>query len=923
MLSLSQKAHTSKSKKELIEELERAEALLEAYTTGGEAPPDPAGNSPDFHRNLMESVLDAMPNPVWVKDREDRYLFVNKALAENYGRKPGDFLGKCAAEVGHLDEKQLSWFADMDRKVMESGQVEEEPERRIEVPGGGHTIRYTLKIPMRDETGQTVAVLGLSEDITQRKRAEAELSRSQQLMAGVLDIADDAIVSINEQHIITMYNKGAERTFGYSAEEAIGQNLDILLPGSVQKNHKRHIEDFSKSSHVARNMSERAEIYGLHKNGTKFSAEASISKLELDGANTYTVILRDITQRKLVEESLRSSRRLLQTVFNTIPHSIVVRDTSSHYLMVNDAASDFLGLPSEQILNKKIQDIPNRRPQDIAEEFEADTEALASGESTHAQVKRQHSDGREVELQTIRSPLRDDDGKIVGLVMVGVDITDRVQAEHRAKESHERLMDAVESISQGFVLYDPQDKLVLWNEKFAEINADIKDLLVPGTTFETLVRAAANCGRVTRMLSDPEEWFRERMRYHKNPIGSVEHRGSDGGWYIATERRTREGGTAGVWTEFTERKLVEDALRAREEQLQLFINHAPVAVAMFDKDMRYIVHSRRWLEDFDLEGPDLVGRSQLEVFPETPNHWEEAFQRCLAGEVQKCDEECIQRADGTNWWLRWEFHPWRNSGGEINGIVAFIEVINARKETEAKLIRSQRMEAIGQLTGGVAHEFNNLLHIIQSYAFLLGKTLPDSPKTQALLKPIEKASNRGRDLVKRLLAFSRRQLLQPKVIDLSEVTLDLIELIRPPLGDTIELTTLTSNDLWPVLADQGELENALLNLALNARDAMPNGGKLTITTENYVASGTSTEEGAEPAREYVRLAVADTGQGIAPELREQVFEPFFTTKGLAQHSGLGLSMVHGFVNQSGGYMHIESELDQGTTISLYLPRVSA
>jgi PAS domain S-box-containing protein len=391
---------------------------------------------------------------------------------------------------------------------------------------------------------------------------------------------------------------------------------------------------------------------------------------------------------------------------------------------------------------------------------------------------------------------------------------------------------------------------------------------------------------------------------------------------LATERRTSDGGTTGVWTDITERKQVEEALRAREEQLQLFITHAPVAVAMFDRDMRFIVHSRRWVEDFDLQADDIIGRSQYEVFPETPEHWVEAYQRCLTGEVERCDEESIPRADGTLWWLRWEMHPWRNASGEISGIVSFIEVINDRKKTEAQLIRSQRMEAVGQLTGGVAHEFNNLLHIIQSYAFLLAENAGNTEKTAVLVEPIQNAANRGRDLVKRLLSFSRRQLLQPKTIDLGEVALDLIELIRPPLGETIELVSVTSENLWPILVDQGELENALLNLALNSRDAMPNGGKLTITTENHSPRDSAeTEDEEDAGREYVRLSVTDSGEGMTPETREQAFEPFFTTKGMAEHSGLGLSMVHGFVSQSGGYVVIDSKPGEGTTVSLYLPRV--
>ena len=190
-------------------------------------------------------------------------------------------------------------------------------------------------------------------------------------------------------------------------------------------------------------------------------------------------------------------------------------------------------------------------------------------------------------------------------------------------------------------------------------------------------------------------------------------------------------------------------------------------------------------------------------------------------------------------------HPWRNSSGEISGIVSFIEVINDRKKTEAQLIRSQRMDAVGQLTGGVAHEFNNLLHIIQSYAFLLEKNAGNAQETAVLIEPIQNAAKPGRDLVKRLLSFSRRQIPQPKTLDLGIIAQDLIVLIQPPLGESIEIISVTSQDLWPILVDQGELENALLNLALNARDAMPNGGNLTITTEYFFPADPAEAAGEE------------------------------------------------------------------------------
>ncbi len=251
-------------------------------------------------------------------------------------------------------------------------------------------------------------------------------------------------------------------------------------------------------------------------------------------------------------------------------------------------------------------------------------------------------------------------------------------------------------------------------------------------------------------------------------------------------------------------------------------------------------------------------------------------------------------------------------------ICSFSRDITERMQAEERLRQAQKMETVGQLTGGVAHDFNNLLAVIHGSAELLGDQVgADDPQVRAVIR----ATGRGAELTQHLLAFSRQQPLRPQSIDLAELTTGMLVLLKRTLGETIEIVTDQSSDLWPVLADPGQIESALLNLAINARDAMPEGGKLTIECMNacldeaYVAQNPETAAG-----DYVVMAVSDTGVGMAPEVREHAFEPFFTTKEVGKGSGLGLSMVYGFVNQSGGHVTIYSEQGEGTTIKLYLPR---
>ncbi len=256
------------------------------------------------------------------------------------------------------------------------------------------------------------------------------------------------------------------------------------------------------------------------------------------------------------------------------------------------------------------------------------------------------------------------------------------------------------------------------------------------------------------------------------------------------------------------------------------------------------------------------------------------------------------------------------------------EVAERLKATEA-LRQAQKMDAVGQLTGGVAHDFNNLLTVILGGLETVGRLLPEIPRSPAVerveraLRMATHAGERAATLTARLLAFARRQPLDPKPLDVARLVTNLADMLQRTLGETIRLETVSGAGLWRTQADPNELENTLVNLAINARDAMPGGGRLTIESSNAYLDEAYVREIAEPveAGPYVLVAVSDTGEGMAPETLTQVFEPFFTTKEAGKGTGLGLSQVYGFVRQSSGHIRIYSELGEGTTVKIYLPRL--
>ena len=254
---------------------------------------------------------------------------------------------------------------------------------------------------------------------------------------------------------------------------------------------------------------------------------------------------------------------------------------------------------------------------------------------------------------------------------------------------------------------------------------------------------------------------------------------------------------------------------------------------------------------------------------------------------------------------------------------AMVQRFREIEATETQVRQAQKMEAIGQLTGGVAHDFNNILTVITGTIEILGEAVKDSPHLTRITDMMGAAAARGADLTKHLLAFSRLQPLQPRSVDVNAVVVDAARLLRPTLGEQIEIESMLAHDSAPALIDPSQLSTAILNLALNARDAMPNGGKLTLETrnvvldENYAALSSEVNPG-----NYVMIAVSDSGEGIPASLLEKVFEPFYTTKDVGKGSGLGLSMVYGFVKQSNGHIRIYSEEGHGTTVKLYLPQAA-
>jgi PAS domain S-box-containing protein len=379
-------------------------------------------------------------------------------------------------------------------------------------------------------------------------------------------------------------------------------------------------------------------------------------------------------------------------------------------------------------------------------------------------------------------------------------------------------------------------------------------------------------------------------------------------------------GASRIARDITESKQTQSALSREIEERQRIFETSQDLILVTDSVGNFVQVSPSVAHILGYEPEEMIGHSAVEfIHADDLESTRQEMRAARRGLQVRSFEARYPHKDGNivtlNWMGSWS-EPVRRH--------FFIgRDLTDKRAAEAQMRQAQKMDAIGQLTGGVAHDFNNILTVITGTIGILGEAVADRPELVSIAKLIDDAAERGAQLTKHLLAFARKQPLQPLEIDINSLTLEAAKLLHPTLGEHIEISPKLSDDAWPTLVDPSQLTTAVLNLSLNARDAMPRGGKLTLETDNVHLDQDYASMNSEVAPgDYVMIAVSDTGTGIPAALMEKVFDPFFTTKEVGKGTGLGLSMVFGFVKQSGGHIKIYSEEGHGTTVKIYLPRSS-
>ncbi|MDI7259232.1 MAG: PAS domain S-box protein [Thermodesulfobacteriota bacterium] len=370
--------------------------------------------------------------------------------------------------------------------------------------------------------------------------------------------------------------------------------------------------------------------------------------------------------------------------------------------------------------------------------------------------------------------------------------------------------------------------------------------------------------------------------------------------------------------------LSRETLQKNEEKFRAIFERVAVGIALSNMEGRIVESNPALQKMFGMGGEGLRYKVLNEfIHPEDRTTDRDFYQEMVKGkrDYYQIESRYVRKDGGTVWGLQ-NVSIVRNGKGRFQFTIHMIEDITERKRLETHFLQSQKMETLGRLAGGIAHDFNNILTVIKGYSQLSLIELHNGHPLRGNIEEINKATERAEALTHQLLAFSRRQVMEMKVIDLNLLIRDLEKMLRRVIGEDIELNTVLAKDLGRIKTDPGHIEQMMLNLTVNARDAMPGGGKLTLEITNVEVNEDYIRHhiGVMPGR-YVMISVSDTGCGISPEVRERIFEPFFTTKGKEKGTGLGLSTVYGIVKQSGGNIWVYSEPGQGTTFKIYLPRV--
>ena len=751
-----------------------------------------------------------------------------------------------------------------------------------------------------------------------KERAEKNLRGSEERFRTLVEQASDAIFVHDTDGRLLDVNQSACESLGYSRKELLRMTVaDFEQDVKLIEAQKIWQKLQSGHSQIVRGRHRR-------KNGTTFPVEVNVTCYEVQGRLVLAALTRNISERKEYENQLAQSVSLLRATIESSVSGLLVVDTEGKITIYNNRFLEMWRIPAELMAAGDDQTILKVVVNQLKdpEGFLKRTTDLYQHPAEESYDTLQFKDGRIYDR--VARPQRLGD-KIIGRVWSFRDVT---QQQHAEKSMRLQSV-ALETAANAILITDAHGLIEWVNPAFTASS---------GYTFAECV--GKNPGELVRSGKHDSEFYRtmwETILAGNVWHGEITNRRKNGSFYLEEMTITPLRDVQNQITHFvaikqdiTERRQMEEKLRQAVERSEFYVERMPLAFIAFDRDFRVAEWNPAAEKVFGWSTAEALGQHayKLIVPPEVQPHVDGVWAEIISsGNMASHSVNENITKHGERITCEWRNTPWRAANGQICGCLSIVADITKklraeieRQNLEAQLRQSQKMEAVGQLSGGIAHDFNNILTVIQGNAALLQGLELQPSEIRDCSNQIARAGERAAGLTRQLLMFARKQQMQPVNLDLNETVAQMTKMLQRILGEDIALRSEYSPALPLIHADVGMIEQIILNLAVNARDAMPAGGRLSIRTrvENFKPVGSPENTVAQPR---VCLSMTDTGSGIAPEILARIFEPFFTTKEVGKGTGLGLATVYGIVQQHHADITVQSETGKGTTFNTYFPIV--
>ncbi len=636
-------------------------------------------------------------------------------------------------------------------------------------------------------------------------------------------------------------------------------------------------------------------------------------------AAIIAALLASIVRRRRAERALRESEEKYRLVVENADDLVIVVDTEGRFQYVSPSYCGLFGKRPDELLGRRFMPL-------VHEDDRAATEAAMAAlrrppyTAYHEQRALTRHGWRWIAWadKAVLGP----DGGIQAVVGAGRDVTEQRRAREALHESEQRYRRLVENMPVACCTFDREGRVLTWNRAARQVYGYEEPEAVGRALCDLVGTDETRAGIqdvVRRVFAG--ETVRDLQWHDRDKAGRRGHR--LGNVFPLTDAEGKVTCGVSMVLDVTARTQAEEALRRERDFANRLVETAQVAVVVLDTAGHALRINRFGLDLVGAEETEVLGRDWVETYVHAGDRATTAGKaaRVLDGEAVSDFTNRLLTRDGRVRRIRWSGSPLRAPDGRVTAILGIGHDITELEEKEMQFRQAQKMEAVGRLAGGIAHDFNNQLTVIEGYCDLVLHALPDDSPHAESMREVLRAADAAARLTSQLLTFSRKQILRPQVLDLGQVLRDMVGPLRRMIGERVRLDLHTPDGVPPVYLDLIQFQQAVYNLAVNARDAMPDGGRLDLTAEPVAGDDDANEAGTDAGRVAVR--VADTGVGMDAATRRRAFEPFFTTKGPGMGTGLGLAMVYGFVRQSGGTVDIETVPGEGTTFTLMFPALEA